>query len=76
MARRRVDFTELNNPLLRFLLEDGTEIRIKLSMMNIVRTDDKLPDGQFRHEFQVQQAIEQLAPEGEIDIKKLAGGDK
>lgn len=76
MARTSVDFTAVNNPLLRFLLEDGTEINVQMVMMRIVRTDEKLPDGQFRHEFSMQQCIDQVAPAGEIDVKKLAGGQK
>ena len=74
MAKQRVDFTEINNPLIRFLLDDGTEIMIKVVLMGVVRTDELLPDGQFKHELKMQQLIEQLAPAGEIDIKKLAGG--
>lgn len=76
MARRSVDFTAVNNPMLRFLLEDGIEINVQMVMMRVVRTDEKLPDGQFRHEFQMQQCIDQVAPAGEIDVKKLAGGAK
>ena len=77
MAKRtNVDFGVVNNPMLKFLLEDGTEIDVQMVMMRIVRTDEKLPDGQFRHEFQMQQCINQVAPAGEIDVKKLAGGTK
>lgn len=75
MARQQVDFTEVSNPILKFLLDDGTELNIKCVLMRVVRTDDKLPDGQYRHEFQLQHVIDQIAPEGEIDIKKLAKGE-
>lgn len=76
MARQRVDFTEVNNPMLRFLADDGTEFLIKMNLMVIYRTDEKLPDGQFKHELRMTQTIEQLAPGGEIDVRKLAGGDR
>ncbi len=74
--RQAVDFTEVQNPMLKFLLDDGTEINVKLALMRVVRTDDKLPDGQFRHEFMFQHMIDQVAPGGEIDVKALAGGAK
>lgn len=73
MARQQVDFTEVQNPMLKFLLDDGTEINIKLALMRVVRTDDKLPDGQFRHEFNIQHVIDQVAPGGEIDMDQLIG---
>lgn len=76
MARQQVDFSEVNNPMLKFLCDDGTEINVKVVLMRIMRTDDKLPDGQFRHEFQIQHVIDQIAPGGEIDVRKLAGGAK
>ena len=75
MARQQVDFSELSNPLLRFLLDDGTEIAVKVVLMRVVRTDEKLPDGQYRHEFNIQHVIDQIAPEGPIDMKKLAKGE-
>lgn len=71
-----VDFTAVNNPLLKWLLEDGTEIHIQMVMMRIIRTDEKLPDGQYKHEFQMQQCVNQVASAGEIDVKSLAGGAK
>lgn len=71
MARQQVDFTEINNPLCRFLLDDGTEIAVKLVLMRVVRTDEKLPDGQFRHEFQMQHVVDQVAPENEINMATL-----
>lgn len=71
--RTSVDFTVVNNPILKFLCDDGTEIDIQMVMMRVVRTDEKLPDGQFRHELQMQQCINQVAPAGEIDVRKLAG---
>ncbi len=74
--KRAVDFTEVQNPMLRFLLDDGTEINVKLALMRVVRTDERLPDGQFRHEFMFQHMIDQIAPGGEIDIKSLTGGAK
>jgi hypothetical protein len=70
---RRVDFTAVNNPMLKFLLEDGTELNIQVVLMRVTRTDDKLPDGQYRHEFTFQNVIDQVAPEGEINVKKLTG---
>lgn len=73
---QRVDFTEVNNPILRFLLDDGTELLVKLVLTQVIRTDDRLPDGQFRHEFKMQHAIDQVAPAGEIDINKLTGAGK
>lgn len=76
MARQRVDFSVISNPMLKWLLDDGTELRVQVSLMNVIRTDERLPDGQFKHEFSLQTVIEQLAPEGEIDVKKLAGGAK
>lgn len=76
MARQQVDFSEINNPLCRFLLDDGTEIAVKLVLMRVVRTDEKLPDGQYRHEFQLQHVVDQIVPEGEIDIKALAKGER
>lgn len=76
MARQQVDFTEVHNPMLRFLLDDGTEIRVKLALMRVVRTDERLPDGQFRHEFNIQHMVDQIAPEGEIDVKSLGKAHK
>jgi hypothetical protein len=73
MPNQRVDFTEVNNPMLRFLLDDGTEICIKVVMMGVVRCDELLPDGQHRHELKMQTLIDQLAPAGEIDVRKLVG---
>lgn len=73
MAKQNVDFTAVNNPMLKFLLDDGTEINVQLVVMRIVRCDEKLPDGQWKHEFQTQLCIDQVAPAGEIDVKKLAG---
>lgn len=75
MARQQVDFTEVSNSMLKFLLDDGTELNIKCVLMRVVRTDDKLPDGQYRHEFQLQHVVDQIAPEGPIDVKKLAKGE-
>lgn len=75
MTRQQVDFTEINNPMLRFLLDDGTEINVKLVIMRVVRTDEKLPDGQMKHEFQMQHLVDQVAPGGKIDIKNLAGSN-
>jgi hypothetical protein len=71
MASQRVDFSELNAPMLKWLLDDGTEIWLKMSLMRVTRTDERLPDGQFRHELSFSQAIEQVAPAGPIDVKKL-----
>lgn len=71
---RQMDFSEVQNPMLKFLLADGTEINVKVVLMRVTRTDNKLPDGQFAHEFQFQHMIDQIAPDGEIDIKSLAGG--
>lgn len=76
MARRNVDFSVVSNPMLKFLLEDGTEINIQMVMMRIVRTDEKLPDGQFRHELAMQQVLDQVEPAGGIDVKKLAKGEQ
>lgn len=76
MARQRVDFITAQNQMSKFLLDDGTEIRIQIVLTNVTRTDEKLPDGQYKHEFQLQPVIEQLAPEGEVDVRKLAGGAK
>lgn len=72
--RTMVDYTEVHNPMLKFLLEDGTELNVKVALMRVIRTDQKLPDGQFAHEFQFQHMIDQVAPGGEIDIKSLAKG--
>ena len=71
MARRTVDFTTVSNPMLKFLLEDGTELNIQVVLMRVTRTDEVLPDCQFRHEFQTQVCVDQVAPAGEIDVKKL-----
>lgn len=76
MVRTNVDFTAVTNPMLKFLLEDGTEINVQMVMMRVVRTDEKLPDGQFKHEFQTQMCVDQVAPAGEIDMRKLAGEKK
>lgn len=76
MARRSVDFSTVQNTPAKFLLEDGTEILIQLVMLRIHRTDEKLPDGQFKHELQMQTIMDQAAPEGEIDVRKLTGQDK
>lgn len=75
MPRQNVDFSEIQNPLCRFLLDDGTEIAVKLVLMRVVRTDEKLPDGQSRHEFQLQHVVDQIAPAGPIDMKDLAKGE-
>jgi len=74
MANRRVDFTVTQNQPIKILCDDGTEFVIHSVVGQIIRTDGKLPDGQFRHEIRMQQVIDQLAPEGPIDVKKLAGG--
>lgn len=74
MVRRQVDFTTVNNPMLKFLLDDGTELNVQLVLMRVTRTDEKLPDGQFKHEFQTQICVDQVAPAGVIDIKNLAKG--
>lgn len=76
MPRQMVDFTAIQNPMLKFLLDDGTELRVQVVLMRVVRTDQKLPDGQFAHEFQFQHVVDQVAPGGDIDIKQLAGGTK
>lgn len=76
MARQNVDFTTVSNPMLKFLLEDGTEINLQVVLMRVVRCDEKLPDGQWKHEFQTQLCVDQVAPAGEIDVKKLAGEKK
>lgn len=76
MPKQRVDFTEVNNPMLRFLLDDGTEINVKVVIMGIVRCDEQLPDGQLRHEFNIQVLTDQIAPAGPIDVRKLAGGER
>lgn len=68
-----VSFSEIANPPSRFLLDDGTEIFIKPVLTRVARTDDKLPDGQSRHEFNIQLVIDQIAPAGEIDVKQLIG---
>ena len=73
MPNQRVDFTEINNPMIKFLLDDGTEIWIKVVLMGVTRTDELLPDGQFKHELKLQTMLEQVAPQGEIDVRKLAG---
>ena len=73
--RTNVDFSTVNNPMLKFLLDDGTELNIQMVLMRVVRTDEKLPDGQFKHEFQTQLCVDQVAPAGEIDVKSLAGGN-
>lgn len=75
MARQSVDFTTVNNPLLKFLLDDGTEISVQMVMMRVTRTDNKLPDGQYAHEFQLQSVVDQIAPAGPIDMSKLAKGE-
>lgn len=74
MANQQVDFTEVSNPILKFLLDDGTELNVKCVLMRVVRTDVKLPDGQFRHEFQLQHVVDQIAPGGPIDMKQLVKG--
>lgn len=76
MARQNVDFTAVSNPMLKFLLDDGTEINVQMVLMRVVRTDTRLPDGQFAHEFQFQQCVDQIAPAGEINIKTLTQRDK
>lgn len=76
MTKRNVDFSTVQNNMAKFLLEDGTEINVQLVMMRIVRCDEKLPDGQWKHEFQSQLCVDQVAPAGEIDVKSLAGGQK
>lgn len=76
MARQIVNFTEVNNPLLKFMLEDGTELMVKVALMRVIRTDEKLPDGQFRHEFNFQHMIDQIEPEKKIDPAQLVKGDK
>ena len=76
MARQRVDYSVISNQMSKFLLDDGTEIRVQCCLMDVVRTGDKLPDGQPAHHFQFQTVVHQIAPEGKIDIKKLAGGDQ
>lgn len=74
MAKTNVDFSTIQNNMLKFLLDDGTEINVQMVMMRIVRTDTRLPDGQWAHEFQLQSVINQIEPADEIDIKKLAKG--
>ena len=74
MARRSVDFTTVQNFPAKFLLDDGTEIVVQLVMMRVYRTDEKLSDGQYKHELQMQTVVDQAAPEGEIDVKNLAKG--
>lgn len=74
MSRQRVDFTIANNNAIRVLCDDGTEFVINVVVPAIWRTDEKLPDGQPKYEIRLQPTIEQLAPEGPIDVKKLAGG--
>lgn len=76
MARQNVDFTVINNPILKFLLDDGTELNVQFVLMRVVRCDEKLPDGQWKHEFQSQLCVDQVAPAGEIDVRKLTGGKK
>lgn len=76
MAKVNVDFSVVQNSMLKFLLDDGTEINVQMVMMRIVRTDTKLPDGQWMHEFQLQSVVDQVAPAGEIDVKSLAGSQK
>lgn len=75
MARQNVDFSVINNPLLKFLLDDGTEINVQMVMMRMTRTDNRLPDGQFAHEFQLQSVVDQIAPAGPIDVDRLAKGE-
>lgn len=75
MARQNVDFSIVHNPLLKFLLDDGTEINVQMVMMRVTRTDNKLPDGQYAHEFQLQSVVDQIAPAGPIDMKNLARGE-
>lgn len=57
--------------MLKFLLDDGTELNVKCVLMRVIRTDEKLPDGQYRHEFQLQHLVDQIAPEGEINMATL-----
>lgn len=73
MARRSVDFTAVQNAPSKFLLDDGTELTIQLVLMRVIRTDEQLPDGQFKHELQMQTVLDQAAPAGEIDVRKIAG---
>lgn len=75
MPRQNVDFTVVNNPLLKFLLDDGTEINVQMVMMRVTRTDTRLSDGQWAHEFQLQSVVDQIAPEGPIDVNSLAKGE-
>lgn len=72
MPRQNVDFSVINNPLLKFLLDDGTEINVQMVMMRVTRTENKLSDGQFAHEFQLQSVVDQVAPAGPIDMNRLA----
>ena len=74
MTRRSVDFSTIQNNRAKFLLDDGTELNVQLVLMRVIRTDERLPDGQWKHEFQSQLCVDQVAPAGEIDIKNLAKG--
>lgn len=71
MARQRVDYSVISNQMSKFLLDDGTEIRVQLVLTDVIRTDEKLPDGQNKHEFRFQTVVEQLSPEGGFDMSKL-----
>jgi len=57
--------------LIRFLLDDGTEIVVKLVLTQVIRTDEKLPDGQCKHEFRMQHIVDQIAPGGDIKHQGL-----
>lgn len=74
MARQQVDFSVVNNPLLKFLLDDGTEINVQMVMMRVTRCDEKLPDGQWKHEFMLQSVVDQIAPADEINMAALLKG--
>lgn len=68
-----MDFTVVSSSPLKILLEDGTRISVQLVPVRITRMDGVLPDGQPMHQFQMQQIIDQLPPDGRMLPEALKG---
>ena len=62
-----LDIVESSEPVARLKLEDGTRVRIKVSIIEIMKRDEPGPDGKPAYDINAQLTANFVLPEDQVD---------
>ena len=62
-----LDIVEASEPVARLKLEDGTIVRIKVGIIEVMRMDEQGPDGKDVYDINAQLTASFVLPEDQLD---------